>query len=197
MSDEQVSVKEAAIRLGVTTRTVRLWLTSGKLSGERVRGRFGPEWRILADDVDRVRERAAETALVTDPAGKPGGNEFRATLAILFQEHSALEARVGEQVQQIAAGLTRLESFAPVLERANGEFETLRAQNQSLQRAMAEAMHQRQREGQELQVSLQGISALLQEQRDLLTEVRARLQALERPPLPWWRRVLGRRAEGR
>lgn len=191
MSDQHIPVNEAALRLGVTPRTIRLWVTSGKLAGERVRGRFGPEWRIAASDVDRLLEAESSSALVVDPAGKPGGNEFRAALSLLYQEHAALEARTAEDIAHVAGALARLEALTPALERLEGEFAESRAQSQALHRAVADTQHQQQRYGQDVRVALQGISALLQEQRDLLASLGERLAILEARSVPWWRRWFG------
>lgn len=55
MADLEYTVKQAARELGVSARTVRRWLASGRLSGRRdVRGNLGLEWRIDADSVRRV-----------------------------------------------------------------------------------------------------------------------------------------------
>src|SRR5689334_9369425 len=42
-----LSVEQAARRLGVTPLTIRRQIKAGKIAAERVRGKFGPEWRVM------------------------------------------------------------------------------------------------------------------------------------------------------
>ena len=59
MADAELTVKQAARELGRSARTVRDWAQRGTLSGRRIRGRRGMEWRIAADS---VRRKAADHA---------------------------------------------------------------------------------------------------------------------------------------
>jgi excisionase family DNA binding protein len=53
MNDEALTVREAAQRLKVNEDTVRRWLTTGKLRGNRL-GATRAGWRIPAREVERL-----------------------------------------------------------------------------------------------------------------------------------------------
>ncbi len=46
-----LTIEEAAHRLGVSTRTVRRWIKSGRLPADLTPGVYGPEYRIPASAV--------------------------------------------------------------------------------------------------------------------------------------------------
>jgi excisionase family DNA binding protein len=192
MDYDRLTVGETAARLGVTTRTVRLWLTSGKLTGERVRGTFGPEWRISAAELDRLAQADADTAIVSESVGKLGGNEFRASVALLFQETGGLQRQVTEQTTHLAAARERLDQISTAMGSAGEQLEGLRAQSQELQRELADSTHARQRESQDLQATLQSMNSLLREEHELLAEVREALEVANRPRPSWWQRLTGK-----
>lgn len=55
MADVYLTVKQAADELRTSERTVRRWLTSGKLVGRKVdRGKLGLEWRVDANSLRTV-----------------------------------------------------------------------------------------------------------------------------------------------
>lgn len=47
MSDQGLSIAQAASKLGVSTRTVRRYIKAGRIKAGLVTGRFGEEYRIL------------------------------------------------------------------------------------------------------------------------------------------------------
>jgi chromosome segregation ATPase len=157
-----------------------------------VRGTYGPEWRIYEAEIARLTEPDPDTALVVDPLGKLGGNEFRASVALLFQETGGLQREVNDQSRHLATALESLERIGAAVGGATEQLEGLRAQNQDLQRLLAESAHAHQREGQELQVSLQALAARLHEEREAVDALREALEASLRPRPTWWQRLLGR-----
>ena len=55
------TVRQAALRLGVTERTIQLWAKSGQLAGAR---KVGRDWMIPADEFDDPDEEATERSLM-------------------------------------------------------------------------------------------------------------------------------------
>ena len=55
-----LGLKQAAQQLGVSERTVRRWLTTGKLEGRRVSTPFGPGWAIKVDSAPLVAPKGAD-----------------------------------------------------------------------------------------------------------------------------------------
>lgn len=51
--DYWLSVEDVAIMCGVTTRTVRGWLSRGVLTGYRFGGRLRGTWKVKPEDLDR------------------------------------------------------------------------------------------------------------------------------------------------
>jgi len=56
MSTQGITIAEAAVVLNVSTRTVRRFIKAGKLPAKKVPGPFGDEYRILEDDITRLKE---------------------------------------------------------------------------------------------------------------------------------------------
>jgi acetyl-CoA/propionyl-CoA carboxylase biotin carboxyl carrier protein len=79
---EELSPREAARRIGATTRSVQRWIASGRLPARRVGGR----WRVATDAIDVL-----------------GGREQRATASIPTPIHTIFIANRGE----VAARITR------------------------------------------------------------------------------------------
>src|SRR5436190_15129437 len=52
----ELSPREAASRLGTTTRTIQRWIGAGRLPARRVGGR----WRVASDALDAFIARAGE-----------------------------------------------------------------------------------------------------------------------------------------
>lgn len=103
MSDELLTVAEAAARLRVTPRALYGWLRSGRLQGVRLAG--GRGWRIHAGAIEPAHR------LVSRPA--PGGldaGELRLYLVLLEaigERLQVLEHRLGGGRASAVAGLRR------------------------------------------------------------------------------------------
>jgi excisionase family DNA binding protein len=116
MSEDELSVSEAAQRLGVAEKTVRRWIKAGKLPARLVEGPYGPTYRVPAEaiqtaqqivDVVRVeRPTDPQTLALAIVQGLSTALEKReaAEQKALEDLQKALEA----QQQQTAAALERL-----------------------------------------------------------------------------------------
>ena len=58
MTAKQITVMDAAVRLGVRYRTLLDWIAIGRVKGARVQGK----WYADARDVERLRRELQETA---------------------------------------------------------------------------------------------------------------------------------------
>lgn len=185
MEDLQVTVKQAATALGVTTRTVRLWIEAGKVAAEQVQGKYGPEWRLPAGELERLvnEERAhkSNVALVPQPETLQEDlqrlrgelTELRSTLEV----HNALLEALAERV----AGSGE-RSSGPGMD----EFLTL---FRELQQTLEEDSQNRRRELQQLQAQVIALAGDLEE----LTRGRPEGERTEgqgeRESSSWWQRL--------
>jgi len=62
MNKQGMNISEAAQTLGVSTRTIRRYIKSGKIQAELITGHFGEEYRILnlPSDIEPIKEEAVE-----------------------------------------------------------------------------------------------------------------------------------------
>lgn len=189
-----MTVKEAATHLGVTPRTVRLWIESGRLRGERVPGKFGPEWRLDREQVLQAAERRSEQPSVVDLAGKPGGNDLRAIFAALAAEIRDVRAKQEEYADYVLHAADRLDTACRTLTSPaeSTALQGLVRQSADVLQTVAEESRARRREAQELQAALQTLSAALQDQGDQITALTRRLDAFLERPQPWYRRLFSR-----
>jgi excisionase family DNA binding protein len=190
VDDQQLTVKEAALRLGVTTRTVRLWVEAGKLSAQRVRGKFGPEWRVSADGVEHLLPEANLGAVVSDPARKLGGNAFLAGLGALSTELEASRDAHEAHTQHIVAIADALGALRQELGTRPDPAQLIAglvSQGSALQRALQEEARLRRRESQETLAGLQALTGLVQAQSEQLEALSQRIEDAAKPH-SWWHR---------
>jgi 3-methylcrotonyl-CoA carboxylase alpha subunit len=64
---EEIGPREAARRIGATTRSVQRWIANGRLSARRVGGR----WRVASDAIDAFIRSSATTGETTEPEPVP------------------------------------------------------------------------------------------------------------------------------
>lgn len=105
MAHTELTVREAAHRLGVSERTVRRWLNSGRLRGRldvRRDGQrnLGDQWRV---DADSVREVAADVS--TDRRRRTPPKVSVADVATAVREESR---RTLEQIERLTAEVAEL-----------------------------------------------------------------------------------------
>lgn len=199
MDDAWVTVKETASRLGVTTRTVRLWIEAGKLSGERVRGKYGPEWRVPLAEVEALAQRHESQSVLLDTTSSRGDQRPAVALAALMAELSALRQEIVEQRRLLAslgAGLEQLPGALPGAGESATILQGLVRQSSEVQQALQEESRLRRRETQELQGTLQALAALVQDSSERLEQLASRMDQASRPQ-GWWsrlRKALGKRS---
>jgi len=68
MSQQGLSIAEAAKALGVSTRTIRRFIKAGKLNAHLVDGPFGQEYRIPELPAELQKRQSPEVTIVQPPA---------------------------------------------------------------------------------------------------------------------------------
>jgi excisionase family DNA binding protein len=191
MHNERMTVKEAATHLGVTPRTVRLWIESGRLSGERVQGRFGPEWRLDSEQVVRAADRRTDQPIALDLAGRPGGNDLRAIVAVLGTEIRKIQEQHQEYTQYVLSLSDAIEALRRALP-PPAEVSILQGllrQSAHVQQTVEEESRARHREAQELQAAVQALASAVEEQTQQTAVLAHEVAALRQRLAPWYRRL--------
>lgn len=130
MADLELTVKQAATELGISERTCRDWLRSGRLRGGRVRGRRGDEWRVYAETLSNAKgSDAAEAAgRGEQDAATGGGGRGDGTAALVAEVRSLREEtaayrehleRLTDQIMGLRETIQRL--LPPAVEPAQVE----------------------------------------------------------------------------
>lgn len=97
------TIPQAAAKLGVSTRTIRRYIKSGKLRADLVNGPFGEEYRIreLPDDLKKLESPDNFTALDRHDPFAGASSEAVAVLRDLQEKNLALAAQLGAATERI------------------------------------------------------------------------------------------------
>ena len=101
----ELTVNQVANELGISPRTVRRWLASGRLAGRKVdrrdgRGNLGFEWRVSADGVRRMAaDVSADVPRRTLSADAPSDSATADGEALLDEVRSLREENVEYRLQ--------------------------------------------------------------------------------------------------
>ena len=99
MSRQRLTIAQAARSLGVSARTVRRYIRSGKIDAELVPGPFGQEYRILELPVDLQKKKpldnTAGQTLVQTPV------QVMDIIRELQEKNLALAAQLGVATERI------------------------------------------------------------------------------------------------
>ncbi len=95
MSSQGMTIAQAAGKLGVSSRTIRRYIKSGRIQARLVSGPFGQEYRIPDLPLDLGKARAAEQA--------PGQTPVQAFDIIkeLQEKNLALAAQLGVATERV------------------------------------------------------------------------------------------------
>jgi MerR family copper efflux transcriptional regulator len=101
MSKEGFNIAQAAAELGVSARTIRRYIKSGRLSAELVIGHFGEEYRIL--EIPPELYSTPPQARLASTSQTPGQNLIQAVDIIreLQEKNLALAAQLGVATERI------------------------------------------------------------------------------------------------
>lgn len=118
---QRLTLREAADQLGVSVKTVRRYVTSGRLPGVQVVGRYGTEWTVDADDVASYsgQDRPGVGKGPTPTRSRSGKGSMSTDLTVVVQalvERQAADAaslerawtRVAELERDLATARTQL-----------------------------------------------------------------------------------------
>lgn len=120
MSDNNMTIAQAAEKLNVSTRTIRRYIKAGRLKADLINGPFGEEYRIweLPDDLHKTEglDKSGQTALDShDPTAGASG-DMLAVFRELQEKNLALAAQLGaatERVRHLEGQLKQLTDGKP------------------------------------------------------------------------------------
>jgi len=103
MSNQGFTVAEAARSLGVSTRTIRRFIKSGKIHAELMPGQFGAEYRIseLPPDVRGVKKPDNTTVQGFVNTTVQTSSQFIDVVRELQDKNLALAAQLGAATERI------------------------------------------------------------------------------------------------
>ena len=94
-----MTIAQAAKELGVSTRTVRRFIKSGKVDAELVPGPFGQEYRILELPVDLQKKKPLDNTAGQTPVQTPV--QIMDIIRELQERNLALAAQLGVATERI------------------------------------------------------------------------------------------------
>ena len=108
MSRQELTIAQAAKSLGVSTRTVRRFIKSGKIGAELVDGAFGQEYRIRKLPAKLYKKKPEEKPVDNIPYPTPVQTpvQFIDLVRELQEKNLALAAQLGAATERIR-GLER------------------------------------------------------------------------------------------
>ena len=109
MSRQGLTIAQAAKELGVSTRTVRRFIKSGKVDAELVLGPFGQEYRILELPVDLQKKKPLDNTAGQTPVQTPV--QVMDIIRELQEKNLALAAQLGvatERIRNLESGVRLL-----------------------------------------------------------------------------------------
>ena len=201
-----MTVTEAAKQLEVSPRTIRRWCNTGKLTGERVEGKYGDEWRVLLepgqpgqpgqspDTSESAPSDQSESE--TSPGSTPSPDSPDSPdMAEPSKESEVVSGVVSEVSEPIPTGDPLLRSMviwnwmSEVVSGLSELQQTVKDQQDQLQ---AEQESSRQREEtllEILQANHEAEERRATEQTAQIEALRTELAELKRPPWwAWWRK---------
>jgi MerR family copper efflux transcriptional regulator len=95
MSKQGLTISEAARKLGVSSRTVRRFIKSGKIEAELFPGAFGPEYRILTLPRELYKSKPVDNTLGQAPS------QVMDIIRELQGKNLALAAQLGAATERI------------------------------------------------------------------------------------------------
>jgi len=95
MSRQGLTIAQAAKELGVSTRTVRRFIKSGKIDAELVPGPFGQEYRILELPVDLHKKKPLDNTAYQTPV------QVIDIIRELQEKNLALAAQLGVATERV------------------------------------------------------------------------------------------------
>ena len=103
MSTQGLSIAEAARLLGVSSRTVRRFIKSGKLSAELVPGPFGDEYRILTIPAGFGKRKPVDNTPGQTPIQTPSQTpvQFMDIIRDLQEKNLSLAGQLGAAMERI------------------------------------------------------------------------------------------------
>lgn len=99
MSSQGLTITQAARSLGVSSRTVRRFIKSGKIQAELVPGPFGNEYRILELESNLRKSRPVDNRASQIPIQTP--SQVMDIIRELQEKNLALAAQLGAASERI------------------------------------------------------------------------------------------------
>ena len=105
MAKQNMSIPQAAEKLGVSTRTIRRYIKAGKIKAELINGRFGAEYRIPQLPPELLQKEPEDAKPAYDKStGQTSSQPIGQALDIIRElqdKNLALAAQLGAATERI------------------------------------------------------------------------------------------------
>lgn len=99
MSRQVLSINQAAIELGVSTRTIRRYIKSGKIKAKLIFGNYGPEYQITELPQIQIKQKSIDNNIDQIPIQTM--DKVISMLRELQEKNLALAAQLGAASERI------------------------------------------------------------------------------------------------
>lgn len=108
-----LKLSEAADKFNVTERTIQRWIKEGKLTGRKVAGNHGPEWRVMGESSgDRAEDQPVITGVVEN------------------EEETEIDESLPEQFELLKDSNVSIQRMATIVEKLTEQLEEARKELQ-------------------------------------------------------------------
>ncbi len=99
MSRQAISINQAAAELGVSTRTIRRYIKSGKIKAKLTLGNYGPEYQIIELPQIQIKQKPIDNNIDQIPIQTI--DKVMSMLRELQEKNLALAAQLGAASERI------------------------------------------------------------------------------------------------
>lgn len=127
MPDRKLDIVDAARYLNVSSKTIRRYIDSGKLTAEKIKN----VWYLSVDDLDALNKKPKRDAVEKTPPAS-AIEEYMARLDVVLTAMNDKISGINSRLDLVSSGAPQDSGVAAVSDEAAAELEMLRGENERL-----------------------------------------------------------------